>query len=287
MLNEVDIDFRIPGLPQAENYRVRELVKQIENNPHRQSLQRDQQQNNAYNPFSEKSKKMIKDMGNVELLELFETDPKTQCKECLLYWSQGIVYSTCGHLLKESEANRGAIQCTLDHLSILNYVIKKGRLHGHRFRKTKEQRDHHIAQRDHHIALNLRKRCIKRRFQGIHDRFQKDLRFRDSQLRIDRTEEICIQMDEVAQKKKSPIIWRKQSTFDTERGWISLNNSERSGPLTDRSNFNEALTTLNRLHQESGERQLRPVPLWKYQNWHQSSSSSSSWWQWSDSWWSS
>ena len=39
MLNEVDIDFRIPGLPhsvvkQADNYRVRELVKKIENHPH-------------------------------------------------------------------------------------------------------------------------------------------------------------------------------------------------------------------------------------------------------------
>ena len=113
MLNEVDIDFRIPGLPhsvvkQAENYRVRELVKKIENHPHRQSLQRDLQQNKAYNPFSGKSKKMIQDMGNVELFELFETEPKTQCKECLLYWSQSIVYCTYGHLLKESEANRGA-----------------------------------------------------------------------------------------------------------------------------------------------------------------------------------
>ena len=96
MLNEVDIDFRISGLPhsvvkQAENYRVRELVKKIENHPHRQDLQRDLQQNNAYNPPSEKFKKMRKDMGHVELFELFETDPKTQCKECLLYWSQGIV----------------------------------------------------------------------------------------------------------------------------------------------------------------------------------------------------
>ena len=115
MLNEVDIDFRISGLPhyvvkQAENYRVRELVKQIENHPHRQALQQDLQQNNAYNPFSEKSKKMIKDMGNVQLFELFETDPETQCKACLSYWSAGIVYCTCGHLLKESEAKRGAIQ---------------------------------------------------------------------------------------------------------------------------------------------------------------------------------
>ena len=109
-------------MKQAENFRVRELVKQIENHPHRQDLQRDLQQKNAYNPFCEKSKKMIKDMGNVELFELFETDPKMQCKECLLYWSQGIVYCTGGHLLKGSEANRGAIQCTLDHLSIQNYV---------------------------------------------------------------------------------------------------------------------------------------------------------------------
>ena len=66
-------------MKQADNYRVRELVKKIENHPHRQSLQRDLQQNNAYNPFSEKSKKMIEGMGNVELFELFETDPKTQC----------------------------------------------------------------------------------------------------------------------------------------------------------------------------------------------------------------
>ena len=82
MLNEVDIDFRIPWLPhsvvqQADNYRVRELVKKIENHPHRQSVQRDLQQNKVYNPFSATSKKMIQDMGNVELFELFETDPET------------------------------------------------------------------------------------------------------------------------------------------------------------------------------------------------------------------
>ena len=197
--NEVDIDSRKPGLPhsvvkQAENSRVRELVKKIENHPHRQDLQADPQQNNAYNTLSEKSKKMIKDMGNVELFELLETNPKTQCKECLLYWSLGIIYCTCGHLLKESEANRGAIQCTLDLLSIQNYFIKKGRPHGHRYGKTKEQRDCHIAH-------NLRKRCIKRNFEGIDDRFLKDPVFRESQLEYDGTEEVCIQMDKDAQKE--------------------------------------------------------------------------------------
>ena len=62
--NERDIDFRISGLPlsvvkQTENSRVRELVKKIENHPHRQDLQADLQQHDAYNPFSEKSKRMI------------------------------------------------------------------------------------------------------------------------------------------------------------------------------------------------------------------------------------
>ena len=145
MLNEVNMDFRIPGLPHsvvkhAESSRVRELVKKIENHPDRHALQQDLRQNKAYNPFSAESKRMIQDVGNVELFELFETDPKTQCKACLSYWSEGIVYCTCGHLLKESAANRGVIQHTLDLLSIPNYVIKKGRPHGHRYGKTPQQK---------------------------------------------------------------------------------------------------------------------------------------------------
>ena len=163
MLNEVDIDFRIPGLPhsvvkQAENSRVRKLVKKIENHSHRQSLQRDLQQNKAYNPFSTSSKKMIQDVGNVELFELFETDPKTQFKECLSYGSEGIVYCTCGHLLKESEANRGVIQYTLDLLSIPNYVIKKGRPHGHRYGKTPEKKEYHLA---HNLKKNASRSISK------------------------------------------------------------------------------------------------------------------------------
>ena len=68
MLNEVDIDFRILGLPhsvvkQAQNSRVRELVKKIENHPRRHSLQRDLQQNEACNLFSTMTKHMIQDVG--------------------------------------------------------------------------------------------------------------------------------------------------------------------------------------------------------------------------------
>ena len=111
MLNEVNMDFRIPGLPhsvvkQAQSTSVRELIQKIENHPDRHALQQDLRQNQAFYPFSPESKKMIQDVGNIELFELFETDPKTQCKACLSYWSEGIVYCTCGRLLRGAVAGR-------------------------------------------------------------------------------------------------------------------------------------------------------------------------------------
>ena len=68
---DIDIDFRVSGLPhaavkRAENYCVRELVKKIESHPHREPLHADLQQNNVYNPLSENSKEMIREIGNVE-----------------------------------------------------------------------------------------------------------------------------------------------------------------------------------------------------------------------------
>ena len=169
---------------------------------------------------------------------------------------------------------------TLDLLSIPNYVIKKGRPHGHRYGKTTEQREYHVAH-------NLRKRCIKRNIQRIHDRFLNDPDFRASQLEHDRDEEVCTKMDELAQKDFIHHVTQAEYFRHRRNWWISLNNDRTSGRLKNRSDFNEALSTLQHLHQESGERQLRPVPFWKYQYWHQPSSSASSWWQWSDSWWSS
>ena len=141
MLNEVNMDFRIPGLlhsvvKHAQSTSVRELIQKIENHPDRHSLQQDLRQNQAYNPFSPESKKMIQEVGNIELFELLETDPKTQCKTCLSYSNVGIVYCTCGHFLQETEANRGFIKYTMDLLlSIPEYIIKKGRPHGHRYGK--------------------------------------------------------------------------------------------------------------------------------------------------------
>ena len=89
-VEEHDIDFRVPGLShevvkEAEHLRYQELVKKIENHPHREALPADLQQNNVYDPFSKNLKEMIRDLGNVEFFELCETAPKVQCSHCLLF----------------------------------------------------------------------------------------------------------------------------------------------------------------------------------------------------------
>ena len=147
LLNEVNMDFRIPGLPHsvvkhAQSTSVRELFKKIENHPDRHALQQDRRQNQACHPFSPESKKMIQEVGNTELFELLETDPKTQCKACLSYWNVGIVHCTCGHFLhKERGANQKFINDTMDFLSLPEYAIKKGKTSWpHIWEKARRQR---------------------------------------------------------------------------------------------------------------------------------------------------
>ena len=129
---EADMDFKIPGLPHsvvkhAQSASVRELIQIIENHPNRHALQRDLRQNQSFNPFSPESKQMIHEVGNIELCELLETEPKAQCKVCLSYWDIGIVYCTCGHFLRRGrEDNLKFIKYTMDFRSIPDYVIKKG-----------------------------------------------------------------------------------------------------------------------------------------------------------------
>ena len=283
-LKEMDIDFRVSGLPpavvtQAENFRVRELVKKIESHPHRRAPQADLQQNNADNPFSDDSKAMIREMGNLELFDLWETIPKVQCSQCLLYWKQGKVYCTCGHLLVESESSQYSNKWRLDALSIPHYVIKKGRPHGPRHRKTE-------AQKEHYAAHDARKRCIKWNYEGIHDRFQRDSTYRDSQLKIDWTEEKCIAMDKLAQEYHSYTLSREEYLRYQKHWYLTMNKSGKNAPMRLRSDFRAAVTIMSRLHRGSGEERAEPIPFLLFHRWHPSSSSSS-WWNWDKSWWSS
>ena len=137
-------------------------------------------------------------------------------------------------------------QLRLDALSIPHYVIIKGRPRGARHGKTE-------AQKEHFIAHNARRRCLKKKFDGIHDRFQRDPVYRDSQLKIGWTEEKCITMDKLAQENHSYCPSSEEYERFQENWCISLNKSGRNAPMKLRSDFREAVTIMNRLHREYGE----------------------------------
>ena len=222
MLNEVNMDFRIPGLPHSvvkhtQSTSVRELIQKIENHPDRHALQQDRRQNRACNPFSPESKKMIQEVGNIELFELLETDPKTLCIACFSYWSEGIVHCTCGHFLqKETEANRGFVEYTMDLLSLPEHVIKKGRPHGHRYGKKP-------GDKEYYLANQLKKKCKKKKFQGIHDRFFLDHAFRVRMIQNNRDEEVCRRRDVLADEDHTCHCQKKNtSTIRTNSGSTSI-----------------------------------------------------------------
>ena len=71
-INEENIDFNIPGVPnstvkRSHGINVQNLIQKIENHPQRQVLRSDLQQHRPFNPFSKESKDVIKAAGNSEL----------------------------------------------------------------------------------------------------------------------------------------------------------------------------------------------------------------------------
>ena len=183
---EADMDFKIPGLPhstvkQLQSTSVRELIQKIQNHPNRH-FQRDLRQNQSSNPFSPESKQMIREVGNIELCELLETEPKAQCKVCLSYWNIGIVYCTCGHFLREGRVKiRNSSSTRWTFLQFPTTSSRKDDLTDIDMVRNRETGN--IM-----LPTSLKKKCKRKFFQGIHNRM----------IENDRDADACRQMDALA-----------------------------------------------------------------------------------------
>ena len=273
--DEENIDFNIPGVPnstvkRSHGVNVQNLIQKIENHPQRQALQSDLQQHRPFNPFSKESQDVIKAAGNTELCEILDVEPKAQCKACLAYWDAGIVYCTCGHFLRDDTTeNEKYIKSVLDLFSIPNFYIRKGRPHGHRYGKKE-------GDREYHTANQLQKKCRKPGYLNIHDRFIRGTWFRKTMLELDRTEEVIREMDKLANEDHTHIATEEELNVYRGNWWIRSNFvGSDTMPIRHRPDFKQALSTLR--HLNNAEDQAY------YQNWWQNSSSS--WWNWHDSWW--
>ena len=239
-----DMDFIIPGLPpsivkQAHSASVRELIQKIKNHPGRHALQQDLRQSQSFNPFSPELKQMIHEVVNIEMCELLDTEPKTQCKVCSSHWDIGIVNCTCGHFLRKGrEENQKFIKYTMDLLSIPDYYIQKARPHGHRYGKKP-------GDKEYYIANQLKKKCTKRCFQCIHDRCTRDEQLRSRMIEHGRTEDLCRQMDALADEDHTHHL-TSQEYYNYKSNWWLRSNKIGSDtmPIPHRPDFKQALSTL-------------------------------------------
>ena len=132
------------------------------------------------------------------------------------------------------------ISSVLDLFSIPNFYIRKARPHGHKYGKK--------GCKEFHTAKQLQKRCRKKQYENIHDRFIRDTWFRKTMIELGRSEEVILEMDRLASEDHNHIATEEE--IDVHRGnwWIRSNlvNSDTM-PTRHRPDFKKALSTLYRL----------------------------------------
>ena len=169
-------------------------------------------------------------------------NPKHSAKYVYHSGTFGIVYCTCGHFLRNgTEENKKFVQYTMDLLSIPNYYIKKGRPHGHHYGKKP-------GDREYYIANSLKKKCKKKFYLGIHDRFIRDEKFRKNMFDTGRTKEMCRKMDELADEDHTHYLTPEEIRDYRVNWWIRSNKvGSDTMPVRHRPDFKQALSTLRQL----------------------------------------
>ena len=147
--------------------------------------------------------KWFRMLGTSNYANYSRRNPKRSAK--YIYHTRTLALSTARagtSCVKKEGANQKFIKCTMGLLSIPDYVIKKGRPHGHRYGKKP-------GDKEYNIANQLKKKCKKRCFQGIHDRFIRDEQFRNPMIENGRDEDVCRQMDDLADEDHTHHLTHK------------------------------------------------------------------------------
>ena len=276
--NDANIDFSVSGIPEetvkrSETMNILELIRKITRHPQKQAVQNDLDKKQSFNAFSAESKKAIKELGNIEISEIVNTEPKLQCKFCLNHCNPGIIYCVCGRLMVEdSGEHRKYMLSTLDSFSIANFYIRKDRPRGHRYGKAPGCKEYHTA---HQLA----KKCRKKGYDSIYDRYMRDKLFRSAMIEHSRTEQVIIEMDKLANENHSFRVSKNEIEFYRGNWWLHSNVArDETMPIRHEPGFKEALSTMQRLKRAEDKKKQEATP--------QPSSSSSSW-HWQSSWWES
>ena len=141
----------------------------------------------------------------------------------------------CGHFLRKgTEEKKNSFNTQWISCLFLTTISRKG---------GKKPGD-----REYYIAHSLKKKCKKKDFLGIHDRFTRDEKFRKNMIDNGRTEEICRQMDDLADEDHTHHLTSQEHFYYKSNWWIRSNKiGSDTTPIRHRSDFKQALSTLPQL----------------------------------------
>ena len=172
----------------------------------------------------------------------------------------------------DSAENRKYMSSTLDSFSIANLYIRKDRPRGHRYGKAPGCKEYHTA---HQLA----KKCRKKGYDSIYDRYIRDKAFRSAMIEHSRTEQVILEMDKLANEDHSYKVSKNEIEFYRGNWWLHSNVARADTmPVRHEPGFKEALSTMQRLKRAEDKKKQEATA--------QPSSSSSSW-HWQSSWWES
>ena len=199
---------------------IRRLVRQVKNHPNKDALIADLRNNRTYDPFSEDSKKMIHNMGNMECFELCEISPTFQCSSSSKYWTEGIVY--CTMLNIPQTADWGEIRPT-EHPVCCD---QQGTRHGARHGNTE-------AQREYRQAKDSLKKAIRNNYSAILQRLQQHDTYTENRTKPSDGTKILADVVTISRVKTTPTSLRGTSGRGMKTtGSLPLNTQGKNGPMT-------------------------------------------------------
>ena len=242
-----NFDFNISGIPdeavkRSQNFNILQLIRRITSHPQQEAVQNDLEQQQSFNAFSNESKVAIMDAENTEIFEIVNVEPKWQCKFCLNNCNPGVIYCVCGRpMTKDFAENRKYISAILDTFSIPNFYIRKNRPHGHRYGKSQ-------GCKDYFTANQLAKKCRKKKYDSIHDRYIRDKTYRKSMIEVGRSEQMIKEMDKLASEDHTYKASKEEIEFYRGNWWIHTSVAHfDSVPTRYEPEFKNALSTMQRL----------------------------------------
>ena len=123
-------------------------------------------------------------------------------------------------MTKDSTENKRYISGILDTFSIPRFYKRKNRPRGHRYGKAQGCKEYHTA---HQLA----KKCRKKKYDSIHDRFIRDKTFGKAMIEIGRTEQMIIEMDKLEKEDHTYTASREEIEFYRGNWWIHTNVAAR------------------------------------------------------------